>query len=324
MSIKNLLGPNIYKIYANKGIFTDEQVGGVTINDDGETTGTFTTADLYNALSGGGGGGGITGNLTPNYVPIASGLSTLIDSTIVDQGATLTFGKAINNMLIQPSTGDGAVFILNNTSSQTVFKVDSANNQVTTTYNTLDDGAGTIIASGGIYANGGNVGVSTSNDGNNNLYVYNNDISNNTFIANGLGLVASASNVLDDGTGLASFSGRLVYNSNNDSVASGYVAMEPVIKYEYISTFSSGIPASASINVPYPSGKGYTDLRGANCVAIVSSGLYQGTYVMNDSNLSGQVLFYVNGAVTNIFISTSSTWGVTSDPVTFFLWFETI
>ena len=117
--------------------------------------------------------------------------------------------------------------------------------------------------------------------------------------------------------------GPLVTNNNNASAGVGYSAMDPLYEYEYVSAHPSGIPAVGSINIPFPTSKTYTNLRKISALAVITTGFYQGTWNTESSSLAGGVNFSVYASSTNIFLSTSSTWSVTSDNVTFYIFFST-
>lgn len=339
VTVKNVSGDTLFDVNTETPIIysKDQQIGGVIINDDGTTTGTFTTAQLSSALSGGGGSGNISGSLTSGTVPLATGTHTLGDSDITESAGVVNIGLAL--------------FIDTNVSS------------VSTANNTLDDGSGNTVVSGeltingDILSNGGsqNIGDNLGNEFNNvycdNIHVTNisalfgvlniNDNVQSTAHSNiGSGpnpfnQVACTQVAIDIIYPLSStnivvnaeldFASPILYNVTNSSAGTGYVAMEPLQMYEYVSDNVSGVAANTNINVPIPTGKSYTDIRKLECTAVVSSGFFTGVWNQTDTvSLSGQVFFTTFSSNTNIFIKTGPSWGITSDPVTFYLLITTI
>lgn len=150
------------------------------------------------------------------------------------------------------------------------------------------------------------------------LYRYRNTYTVSLFSTDIYNLGALSTNNLDVGS-------SILYNSNNSSAGGAYTTMESLTMYEFVSNNPSGIAASTAINVPFPSGKSYTDIRKLECVAVITSGTYEGTWTNNTSvPLSGSVCFTIRANDSFIYIQTESTWAVTSDPVNFYLWISTI
>lgn len=449
MSVQNLLYENPYTIFDEQNISNSLQIGYVSpyltiINSGLDSNTQITTAQLTTM-----GGSGITGNLTPNTYPIASGLHTLIDGKITDDGSTFKISQGSenvlvssginNNLLISPSgtvdtlnntldDGTGNMIIqgnmtignlagsgqvlniptntyntynpnivssnsgiggystlttsadnlsynldpsglvnINNSSSidalgnaifssvstplmsASVFQgylgqLDIHGNTQSTTHGNMGSGSNyfnAFIGTNGIFDNISSLsgGVITVQNplivqpiiDSSTAFQVNNSVGGNFFNINNItGAITTNNTILNDGSGNMSVVGQLnlestlLYNTNNASAGAGYVAMEPLNTYEFQYNAPSGLPANSGINIPYPTGKAYTDVRRMRGNIVITSGSFQGTYSDNSQALGGQVLFYFQGTNTTLFIVTSSSWAVTADNVTFYLFFETI
>jgi hypothetical protein len=248
--------------------------------------------------------------------------------------------------------------VVNNAESEAIFTIDSTANTTYSFSNILDDGSGNMTAAGNmtcgsvipLYPNEFVVGAPGNNFST--IYAQNFNIDGSiSFLGpgtiNAVGLVnlGNGANVfnqvacvqvatdnlyVNSATSInvgaqLDFASPILYNSTNSSAGSGYVAMEPLNTYEYVSNHPSGIPAGTDILVPIPTGKAYTNIRRLECIAVVSSGTYQGVWTQNDSiDIINGVYFSTWSSSTTVVIRTQPTWAVTTSPVIFYLWITTI
>lgn len=199
----------------------------------------------------------------------------------IDNLNALTGITTANNPLyVKLGTNNANAFQVLQSDNFSVFNVDTTAGVITSTNQTINDGAG-------------NASVSSLTVGDN----------------------------LTVNAGSSSFSGPNTSNFNNAAAGSGYATMEPLFEYEYVSVNVSGVPASSGISIPYPNSNTQATIRKMHAIAVVGSGTYAGTWTDNNFSVatSGAVSFYFE-ASTVILLTTDSTWMVTADPVTFYVW----
>lgn len=142
MSISNLLQPNNFTLYSKKNITEAAEIGDVTIINDGVTTGTYSTAQLANALSGGGGGGGnISGTLVSGYIPLASGTNTITSS---DMTENLSYVTVNNKNLSVKGTDSSTKFNISDSIGNDILNVNTSTGFINTKNNVLDNGSGGV------------------------------------------------------------------------------------------------------------------------------------------------------------------------------------
>lgn len=205
MSIKNLFNENTYTLYSNKNITNEVEIGtllnNLTIENDMEGTNILTTQQIYDTVMGGGGTGNISGILTSNYIPVASGINTIINSDISETTNEVNINT---KNFITKGNNSSNKFEVQNNSENTIFNVDSLNFS-TNVYDKFN-----VRYSSGVEA-------LTIN--NNEVLISDEPLSELLFkvdLTNGN--TTTKNNILDDGNGNTSINGDLnVKNANSTS-----------------------------------------------------------------------------------------------------------